>query len=255
MSLNSGRKLGIIGSTLIFIMPLVTVFASIFMFVSIFNTIQRWIDHISPTLSLYFGGFIILAIVVAIMGIVGFVLFIVAMYRLSHYYNDAGIFKNILYALILTIIEGIVVPAILYVTPITLGVSFYAPTNSQFLTNMVALAGVAFSFGLVNGVLYYRAFNALARKSGVGSFKTAGLAQLIGVLLSIVLVGLLLIWIAWMFAATAFYSLKPAPSTNTYSIPSTGASPNVAQTTRCTYCKVENIPDAIYCRSCGKPLH
>jgi uncharacterized membrane protein len=252
MSFDSGRKLAIIASALTVIMPFATVLVGIFMFVSIAAIIERWIDGVSHTLDLYFGGFIILAIVVAIMGIVGFILFIVSMYRLSHYYNEVGIFKNISYVLISTIIAGIVVPVILYATPITLGVSFYAPANSQFINTILALVGMAYGFGIVNGVFYYRAFNMLAKKSGVGSFNTAGLLQLIGFLLSVILVGALLVWIAWMLAAIAFYSLKPAPSTNTYSTLSAGTSPNLAQTVRCPYCGTKNVPDALYCRSCGK---
>jgi uncharacterized membrane protein len=54
-----------------------------------------------------------------------------------------------------------------------------------------------------------RAFNKLAEKSGDDNFKTAGLLYLLGTVLTIVLIGGLLIWIAWIFAAMGFNSLKP----------------------------------------------
>ena len=61
-------------------------------------------------------------------------------------------------------------------------------------------------FGIVNGVLYMRAFNKLKEKSGVDNFGTAGLLYLIGVFIP------LITWIAWIFAAMGFNKLKAAPA-------------------------------------------
>jgi hypothetical protein len=113
---------------------------------------------------------------------------------------------------------------------------------------------VALLFGIINGVLYMRAFNKLGKKSGVDSFKTAGLLYFLGVLLSIVGIGGILTWIAWIFAAIGFKKLKPAPiPTSGYSTPQSTA-PNMTQTKRCPYCGTENLTEAIYCKNCGKPL-
>jgi hypothetical protein len=107
--------------------------------------------------------------------------------------------------------------------------------------------------GIISSILIMRAFNKLGEKSGVDSFKTVGLLYLLGVLLSIVGIGAILSWIAFIFAAIGFYRLKPtvaAPAV-TYST----ESPLVTvQAKRSPYCSTENKLDAAYCRFCGKPL-
>ena len=65
---------------------------------------------------------------------------------------------------------------------------------------------MALAFGIVNGLLYMRAFNKLKEKSGVDNFGTAGLLYLIGVFIP------LITWIAWIFAAMGFNKLKAAPT-------------------------------------------
>jgi uncharacterized membrane protein len=184
-----------------------------------------------------------------------------AMHLLSHYYKESGIFNNIAYALVVNIVCTIVVLALFFVfisssinsalsTPSTLAIPFL----TQFIFSFLALVVVALVLGVISAAFYMRAFNKLGGKSGVGSFKTAGVLYLVGVLLSIVLIGVVLVWIAWIIAAWGFYSLKPSSSTNIDSIPSAAIQPIVAQTNSCPNCGTENVPGALYCRSCGKQL-
>jgi uncharacterized membrane protein len=194
-------------------------------------------------------------------GIIAYILFIVAMYQLSHYYNEPGIFKNILYAVILNIVGVIVVLGLVFAFILssiggiaqTSTPSIVTPFVTQIIISYVAVIGVAVVFGIVSAVLYMRAFNKLADKSGVGSFKTAGLLYLIGAL-PIVGIGGLISWIAWIFAAMGFHKLKPSSATTpTVSYPTQPLS-STAQTERCPNCGTENSADAIYCRTCGKIL-
>ena len=108
---------------------------------------------------------------------------------------------------------------------------------------------MALAFGIVNGVLYMRAFNKLKEKSGVDNFGTAGLLYLIGVFIPIIA------WIAWIFAAMGFKKLKAAQPLHTY-VPYSVHPPlsTTMQTKRCPNCGAENLTDALYCSSCGKPL-
>jgi uncharacterized membrane protein len=62
---------------------------------------------------------------------------------------------------------------------------------------------------ILNGFFYRRAFYALAEKSGEGNFRTAGLLMIIGGALTIVIVGGLIFFIGWIFAAMGFFSMKP----------------------------------------------
>jgi uncharacterized membrane protein len=185
-----------------------------------------------------------------------------AMYRLSHYYNEPGIFSNVLYAFIISLVGGIVALGIFFAFMLsaigsisrTSTPSLITPFFSQLIIFYLIVIGMAFLFGIINGVLYMRAFNKLGQKSGVDSFKTAGLLYFLGVLLSIVGVGGILTWIAWIFAALGFRKLKAAPTpTSAYSAPQSTA-PSITQTKLCPYCGTENIAEAIYCKNCGKPI-
>ena len=68
-----------------------------------------------------------------------------------------------------------------------------------------------------------RAFNLLGEKSGVHSFNTAGTLYIIGAVLELVGIGAIILWIAWILAASGFNALKPKPveTAPTYPYPAT----------------------------------
>ena len=260
MSLGSGRKLGLIASLITVILPVVTVIASIFMAQSLIATIQSWVaNQATPAFSILsaeLSAFFTVLVILAIVGLVGFILFILAMHQLSHYYKESGIFKNIVYALIVNIVGAIFVFALFFVfisssinTAITTPSTSILPFLNQFIFSFLALVVVALVLGIISAAFYMRAFNKLGEKSDRDSFKAAGVLYFVGVLLSIVLVGGILVWIAWIFAAWGFHSLKPLSSPNIYSTPSAGTSPVPAQTIPCPNCGTGNVPEALYCRS------
>jgi uncharacterized membrane protein len=166
-----------------------------------------------PNFSLIFIGVLGSA---GILTFVGIILFVIAMHRLSQYYNEPGIYKNALYGFILNTVGGIAGIAIEFVFIIgSLGSTSQTGTLSTtgaalmpLIVGLVAVSIVSFVLAIISAVLYMRAFNALGEKSGSGSFKTAGLLYLLGIVLTIVLVGVLLSWIAWIYAAMGFSSLK-----------------------------------------------
>jgi uncharacterized membrane protein len=207
--------------------------------------------------ALFTGGLNIFLIAIGAVGIVAYVMFMYAMYSLSNYYNEPAIFKNVLYAFIISLVTGAVVVAILVIGLISAFAGFsptntpstVAPAFTQFIIVFVVVIIVAFAFGIVNGVLYMRAFNKLKEKSGVDNFGTAGLLYLIGVFITPIM------WIAWIFAAMGFNKLKPAsaaPQTGSYYTQPPYSS--MPPTKRCPNCGTLNTVDAIYCANCGKLL-
>jgi uncharacterized membrane protein/ribosomal protein L40E len=256
MSLESGRRLGLTASLINVIMPVISI---VLVFALLFYQISRY--PTSSSSSLFASG--LTTVTFALMGIMtfaGLILFILAMYRLSHYYNEPAIFKNVLYGLILTILGGVTAVIVEFaflfsligrITSASTSTSV-APFLAQFIFAILAIVGIALVFGVVSAVLYWRAFNKLAEKSKIDNFKTAGLLYLIGTVLSIVFVGVILVWIAWILAALSFNSLK-TPASATSPIQQT-ATINLTAKKYCTYCGAENEADAIYCRNCGKQL-
>ncbi len=273
MSLESGKKLGTTASLIAVILPVIGVLMYVFSFVSsIFASISPGANSAA---SLAFV--IILFGVIGVIALVGFILFVVAMHRLSQYYNEPSIFKNTLYGFIVNIVGAIT--ALLFYIALTTTLTHSSPQGTTqaaaatplptippilnslglIISLILALIGIAVIIGVVSAVFYMRAFNKLGEKSGVDNFKTTGLLYLLGVVLSIVGVGVLLMWIAWILALIGFHSLKPKipETTSTFSYPTSTTSstmPDVSQRRYCPYCGAENTPGSLYCRSCGKQL-
>jgi uncharacterized membrane protein len=131
---------------------------------------------------------------------------------------------------------------------------------------------LAFIGGLVVAFIFYilaaqrlkKTFDTLAEKSGEQSFRTAGTLLWWGAILTIVFVGLILIFIAWIFATMAFFSMKlqsQQPSTSQqygYTPPpapqAAQTSPTVQVTRFCPNCGAPVQPNTTFCPNCGKQL-
>jgi uncharacterized membrane protein len=257
MSLESGRKLGLISSLISIILPIIGIIGAIAIVIAVITNLASGIVTGTVTTPLYglSVGLIAFLISVAAIGIAGFILFLVAMHNLANYYGEPSIFKKVLYAFILNIISAtiLVVYEFAFVFSSFSRLQTSTPSTTPALS-ILGILGISIIFAIVNAVLYMQAFNKLAEKSGVDNFKTTGLLYLIGTLLTIVLIGGLLVWIAWIFAAMGFNKLKPSPTktpTISYTQP---PPPSNLQTKRCPNCGTENLADALYCKSCGKPL-
>ncbi len=105
MSLELGKKFGLTASLISVILPVVAIIGFAGIVLSVISAVAAEIGR-GTLIPGFFGfsiGVIVFIVATAVLGIVGFVLFVVAMYNLSHYYNEPGIFKNVLYAFFLTI--------------------------------------------------------------------------------------------------------------------------------------------------------
>jgi uncharacterized membrane protein len=162
-------------------------------------------------------GSIFLVIPVPFLSIVGIILVLVGMNNLSKAYNDPSIWKNTLYAVIFGII-GIVASGLTLVS-LFFGGLFTAATFGLggttgvlgFLAGLIIFLVVAFIFYLLEAIYIRRAFDSLSNKSGVGLFRTGGLLLLIGAILTILIVGLFLIFIAWILILVAFFQIPTTP--------------------------------------------
>ena len=250
MSVDSGRRLGRISSLINISVPVITVIMYITYFFSLILSIST---RTTPSTASAMPIVLIIALVtLGIITFVGFIMFIVAMYKLSNYYKEPKIFTNILYAVILSLVGGASMIAIIFgflFTSITPFIGQPSSTSSSFFLQFVLAIGAivvgALVLGIVSGLLYMRAFNRLADRSGVDGFKTAGILYLVGVIVPIV--G----WIAWILAYMGFSQLKP---TQIYSYTPAPTGPIIGFTKRCPNCGIENTQDSLFCRNCGKPL-
>ncbi len=161
-----------------------------------------------------------------VLGLVGLILVLIALKRLSNYYNAKGIFDNALYGIIIGIIgvvvfvAGIVVAAAGLLSDLGLAWGDWAglqeinwdavtwdiisPHIAIIIGSLVAL----FVFVVVSAIFLRKSLTTLSEKTKVNMFGTAGLLMLIGAILTIILVGLILIWVALILLTVAFFSIK-----------------------------------------------
>ncbi len=161
-----------------------------------------------------------------LLSLVGLILVLIGIKGLSDYYKEGGIFNNALYGVITNII-GIVAFAAVFVVMVLFAVATWAidwtnPSDWSSLAQgfmdfsvlwrviggVIAALVVLFIFTIVAAIFYRKSFNLLADRSGVGMFGTVGLLILIGAVLTIIVVGVIIIWIAFILLAVAFFSIK-----------------------------------------------
>jgi uncharacterized membrane protein len=167
-----------------------------------------------------------------VLGIVGIVLLLKATREFSNYYQDEEIYRNTWTGLkyyIIALIAASVAIAVMIISFASAGIFTGAtfPFAIGFGVGLIALfAGLitAFVFYVLAASHLRRTFALLAEKSGEASFTTAGTLLWWGSIFTILLVGLLLIFIAWIFATIGFFTMKPRQY-QSYTQPSNGYTP------------------------------
>ncbi len=152
-----------------------------------------------------------------VLGLVGIVLLVKSMKEFSSYYGDESIYQNtwkgIKYYIVAIIAVAVSGAAVL------IGVaSATAFTFEGFLAMTAGLGAgviagiasliVAFVFYVLAATHLKTALSILAEKTGDQTLATAGTLLWIGSILTIIGVGLLVIFVSWIFATIGFFSMK-----------------------------------------------
>jgi uncharacterized membrane protein len=170
--------------------------------------------------------------------LIGAILVLTALYSLGNYYRDSGIFNNALYGIMAGIVGvvsavaiglAIVLPNIkdflMTIFPSWNGdwstissLSGMTPNTSNigigdvipFISAAIVIFVILWIFAIIATFFVRRSLVRLSAKTNVGLFSTAGLLLLIGAFLVIVVgLGLILMWVAALILAIAFFNLKP----------------------------------------------
>jgi uncharacterized membrane protein len=151
---------------------------------------------------------------VPFLSLVGIILVFIALKGIADSYGDSSIFQNALYGIIFLIIGAVagavVILGALFGIGWTTAAIDYADMSSlwAFIGTIIIGVVVIFVFYLLSAIFFKRSFDTLSAKTGEKMFGTAGLLMLVGAILTIVLVGLILMLIAWILVAVAFFSVK-----------------------------------------------
>lgn len=193
------------------------------------------------------------------LGFVGIILLLVGVNGLANFYGDRAIFSHALWGLLFLIIGFAAAIVLVFVG--LLGGAFFIIATAGFgaVGLVIGALIVGFVFFLLSAVYYRKSFDILRDRSGEGLFGTAGTLLFIGAILTIILIGLFLMLIAWIIVAVAFFSMRagpggvPQPGVGV-SVPPPPPVSAVAAKRFCSNCGAENKPDATYCSSCGQKL-
>ncbi len=190
------------------------------------------------------------------LSIIGIILVFIGMKGLSEYYKEPSIYQNALWGLIFGIIAGVAV-AVAFPLVFIGGLFGGALGLGVGLLSLFGVLVVVFVFYVIAAMYLRRAFSTLAQKTGEHAFESAGNLLWIGALLTIIFgIGLILIFIAWIFATIGFFSMRPSPQPTVYTPSSTTAAPPpTTQATRyCPNCGAPVQPNVTFCPNCGKQL-
>ena len=173
-----------------------------------------------------------------IVELIGAILVLTALYSLGRYYQEGGIFNNALYGIV-TGIVGVVIAVAVGISVVLVNIQDFlmklfpswngdwstipslsgmTPNTSNigigdiipFIVGAILIFVILWVFAIIATFLIRRSLTQLSVKSSVGLFGTAGILLLVGAFLVIVFgLGLILMWIAALILAIAFFRLKP----------------------------------------------
>ena len=168
-----------------------------------------------------------------LLDLAGLILILIAFNDLANIYTDRRIFNNVLYGVIATIVGAVIAGVVVVVaafgifSALNIHVSWtnwsaLQTYNWQGFNNWSAIAPyiaaivgaliILVIFLVVATILLRRSLSTLSEKTGTQMFGTAGLLFLIGAALTIVIVGVVLLWIAMLLLTVSFFEMRTRPT-------------------------------------------
>ncbi|HKT21800.1 MAG TPA: DUF996 domain-containing protein [Nitrososphaerales archaeon] len=160
------------------------------------------------------GGIGSILEIIPFLSIVGYILVLISVKFVSDEVHDSSIFND----MIIAVVAGIVGVAAGGFVLIFSGIfAVFTAGVSAFLGILAVLAIVWIAL-IVSSIFVRRAYGNIAAKLNVSTFRTAGTLYFVGALLTIVIVGFLILFVAYLVQVIAFFSIQegqpvaPAPA-------------------------------------------
>jgi len=201
------------------------------------------------------GGIGAILLLIPGVSIVGYILILIATKYVSDELGDKSIFDNMLYAVIAGII-GVAAAAFIIFTGAVFGAFSFALSAIAGIVVGLAIAWIAL---IISSIFIRRAYDTMATKLNVNMFRTAGMLYFVGAILTIILVGFVILFIAAILQIVAFFGIPDSvpgmqsqPMGGMYPQPmGTSAQPG---TKFCPSCGTQLAASATYCTKCGAKL-
>jgi len=195
------------------------------------------------SLSLFSGS-------VGVVGIIGLILVLIAIRDLADEYRAYSMYRTALLGFFFGI-SGTIIAIIVFAAFDFFSIIFFAHPIVGVVGILVALVAwvIMFLFLLASGLLFRATFSILSRLSRQDMLRTGSIMLLIGSATTIIVVGFVVLFAAWLVLAIGFFTMKP-PTTH---IPKYTQAP-FGQTKYCAHCGTPNRFDTEYCINCGRKL-
>jgi len=202
------------------------------------------------------GGIGAILLLIPGISIVGYILILIATKYVSDELGDKSIFDNMLYAVIAGIVGVAAAAFIIFTGAAFSAISFAASAIGGVIVGLA----IAWVFLIVSSIFIRRSYNAMAIRLNIGYFRTAGLLYFIGAILTIILVGFIILFVAAIIQIIAFFGIPDAvPGMQPQSMGGMGPQPMgsvsaQAGTKFCPNCGTQLAATATYCTKCGAKL-
>lgn len=194
-----------------------------------------------------------------VLSIIGVVMLLSAIKGFSSYYQEPSMYDNALKGFINYIIAAIFFAISFGLLIVGIASILFALVG---IAAFIACLVIAFIFYVMAAKRLRVTLNSLSQKTGEKSFETAGTLLWWGAILTIVFVGFILIFIAWIFTTIGFFSMKTSSQQQQYSqqpysyTPPPPPPPPTEQPAAaarfCSNCGASIQPGVTFCPSCGK---
>ncbi len=191
------------------------------------------------------GGVGAILLLIPGVSIIGYILILIATKYVSDDLGDRSIFDNMLYAVIAGIV-GVAAAAFIIFTGAIFGAFSFAASAIAGFIGGLAIAWVGL---IVSSIFLRRAYDTMATKLDVGSFRTAGMLYFIGAITTIVLVGFVILFAASIFQIIAFFAIREATPVAQPQPVAAQAAP--AGMKFCPNCGTQMAASATFCPKCG----
>jgi uncharacterized membrane protein len=161
--------------------------------------------------------------------LIGIIFVLIAIKGYADAYKDGGIFHHILYTIVFEIVGVVVFAGVVIYGAMgffaSLGINNLAELstwtqidwqNAVNVSNILPFIGaiilglvILFAFTVLASLYFKKAMNSLSEKTGVKLFHTTGTVFFVGALLTIILIGFIVIWVAFILLMISFYESKP----------------------------------------------
>jgi len=199
------------------------------------------------------GGIGSILIFIPFVSIIGYILVIVAVKQISADLQDSAIFRNMVIAAMTGIVGALAGAFVVLGSLLTFG------RSGSGIGGLLTGLFIVWVFLVVSAIFLRRTYAMMGQRLAVGSFKTAATLYLVGAILTIVVgVGFLVLFIAEIVQAVAYFSIPDQPpmqgagaSAGFAAAPPPLMPPQGGATKFCTNCGAKISPSATFCYNCG----